>query len=194
MVAWPRPSSWSEGDPARRGAVRLAPMRRRHLRQVLRIESQVYPKPWSLGLFLSELALRATRRYWVARVDDEIVGYSGLMIGAGEGHVTTIAVAPEWQRHKIGTRLMLEMFDEARRQGLKDMTLEVRVTNHGAQALYRRFGFEPAGVRPNYYAEIGEDALVMWARGIDTEVERLRLEAIRSALVDGGGLENEEGR
>jgi ribosomal-protein-alanine N-acetyltransferase len=192
MVAWPRPSSWADHDPAGRVPVRLVPLRRRHLRQVLRIEAQVYPRPWSLGLFLSELALRATRRYWAAWVDDQIVGYCGLMIGAGEGHVTTIAVAPEWQRHKIGTRLMLEMFDEALRQGISDVTLEVRVGNLGAQALYRAFGFEPAGVRPNYYAEIGEDALVMWARGIDSEASRQRIEAIRASLVAAGGRGEEE--
>lgn len=192
MVAWPRPSSWADHDPARRVPVRLAPLRRRHLRQVLRIEAQVYPRPWSLGLFLSELALRATRRYWAAWVGDQIVGYCGLMIGAGEGHVTTIAVAPEWQRHKIGTRLMLEMFDEALRQGLADVTLEVRVSNLGAQALYRAFGFEPAGVRPNYYSEIGEDALVMWARDIGSEAARRRIEAIRAGLAMAGGNGEEE--
>lgn len=192
MVAWPRPSSWADRDPARRVSPRIAPLRRRHLRQVLRIEAQVYPRPWSLGLFLSELALRATRRYWAAFVDDQVVGYCGLMIGAGEGHVTTIAVAPEWQRRKIGTRLMLVMVDEALRQGLSDMVLEVRVSNLGAQALYRSFGFESAGVRTNYYSEIGEDALVMVAHGIGSEASRERIEAIRASLARAGGNGEEE--
>ncbi|HEX9969222.1 MAG TPA: hypothetical protein VGB03_03715, partial [Acidimicrobiales bacterium] len=72
--------------------VQLAPMRRRHLRSVLRIESQVYPRPWTLSLFVSELALRSTRAYYVARVDGYVVGYCGLMLAGDDAHVTTLAV------------------------------------------------------------------------------------------------------
>ncbi len=61
-------------------SVTIQPMRRRHIRAVLRIEQQVYPRPWSSSLFLSELALRATRAYYVARVGRELVGYAGLMM------------------------------------------------------------------------------------------------------------------
>ena len=74
---------------------------------VLRIEEQVYPRPWSMSLFLSELALRTTRAYFVARVGRDVVGYAGLMMTAEDGHVTTIAVDPKWHRHKVGTRLLL---------------------------------------------------------------------------------------
>jgi [ribosomal protein S18]-alanine N-acetyltransferase len=144
-------------------AVQLVPMRRRHLRSVLRIEAQVYPRPWSLSLFMSELALRSTRAYYVARVEGMVVGYAGLMITADDGHVTTIAVDPAWHRHKIATRLMLVLAGEAIRRGATGLTLEVRVGNNGAQALYRQFGFHPAGIRRNYYVETNEDALVMWA-------------------------------
>src|SRR5438094_3656333 len=87
--------------------VDLSPMRRRHLRSVLRIESQVYPRPWSLSLFMSELALRSTRAYYVARVDGLVVGYAGLMLTVDDGHVTTIAVDPVWHRHRVATRLLL---------------------------------------------------------------------------------------
>ena len=100
-----RPSSL---DPAAL-EVHLVPMRRRHLRSVLRIESQVYPRPWSLSLFLSELALRTSRYYLVARVDGVVVGYAGLMFTGDDGHVTTIAVDPAWHRAKIGSRLMVEL-------------------------------------------------------------------------------------
>src|SRR6185369_14596096 len=71
--------------------VELVTMRRRHLRGVLKIEAQVYPRPWSLGLFLSELALRSTRIYLVAKVGTTVVGYAGLMLTGTDGHVTTIA-------------------------------------------------------------------------------------------------------
>jgi ribosomal-protein-alanine N-acetyltransferase len=143
-------------------------MRRRHLRSVLRIEAQVYPRPWSVSLFMSELALRSSRAYHVARVDGLVVAYSGLMLIGEDAHVTTIAVDPAWHRHKLGTRLMLNLANEARRRGASNLTLEVRVSNDAAQALYRRFGFKPAGIRKNYYVESNEDALIMWAEDIDT--------------------------
>ncbi len=84
-------------------------MRRRHLRSVLRIEAKVYPVPWSMSLFLSELALRSTRAYYVAFVGRQLVGYAGLMMTLDDGHVTTIAVDPAWHRHKVGTRLLLAL-------------------------------------------------------------------------------------
>jgi [ribosomal protein S18]-alanine N-acetyltransferase len=148
--------------------VTLMPMRRRHVRTVLRIEQQVYPKPWSAALFYSELALRSTRAYFVAHVGRELVGYAGLMMTLDEGHVTTIAVAPRWHRHKIGTRLLLALARAAIEQGAVSITLEVRMSNDAAQDLYRRFGFAPVGVRKGYYQEINEDALVMWAHDVQS--------------------------
>ncbi len=143
------------------------PMRRRHLRSVLRIEAQVYPRPWSLSLFMSELALRTTRAYTVVRAGGTVVGYSGLMLHGEDAHITTIAVDPAWHRRGIATRMLIHIARTAVARGARHLTLEVRVTNNAAQALYRRFGFSPAGVRKNYYAETNEDALVMWANDID---------------------------
>ena len=99
--------------------VHVIPMRRRHLRGVIRIEGQVYPRPWSHSLFVSELALRATRTYVVAKIGREIVGYAGLMMSLSDGHVTTIAVDPSWHRHGVGTRLLLALC----REGLLAMQL-----------------------------------------------------------------------
>ncbi|MGE3619630.1 MAG: ribosomal protein S18-alanine N-acetyltransferase [Acidimicrobiia bacterium] len=163
-------------------AVALAPMRRRHLRSVLRIEQQVYPRPWSLGLFMSELGYRAGRLYLVARVGAAVVGYAGLMLSADDGHVTTIAVDPAWHRQKIGSRLLLGLARGAIDEGAANLTLEVRVSNLAAQALYRSFGFAPAGVRRNYYVETNEDALVMWATDIDTPGYNARLDALEAGL------------
>jgi ribosomal-protein-alanine N-acetyltransferase len=148
--------------------VYVVPMRRRHLRSVLRIEALVYPRPWSHSLFLSELALRGSRSYFVARVGRDVVGYAGLMISGDDAHITTIAVDPAQHRHKIGTRLLLVLTREALARGARHMTLEVRLSNHAAQDLYRRFGFGPVGVRKNYYQETNEDALVMWVHEIDS--------------------------
>ena len=162
--------------------VEILPMRRRHLRAVLRIETQVYPRPWSTSLFLSELALRSTRAYIVARVGRDLVGYAGLMMTLDDGHVTTIAVEPTWHENKIGTRLLLRLAREAIERGAKSLTLEVRITNNAAQDLYRKFGFVPVGVRKNYYQEVNEDAIVMWAHDVDEPAYAELLDSIERRL------------
>ena len=172
-------------------AVHLTAMRRRHLRSVLRIEALVYPRPWSLGLFLSELGLRTTRAYVVARVGPTVVGYAGLLLAAGDGHITTVAVDPAWHRHRIATRMLLALARTAVDRGCTSLTLEVRVSNDGAQDLYRRFGFVPAGIRKGYYQETNEDALVMWAHDVDQPSYAERLCQIEAALPGTTVLEGE---
>jgi ribosomal-protein-alanine N-acetyltransferase len=169
----------------------IVSMRRRHLRPVLRIESQVYPRPWSLGAFLSELAQRTSRVYVVAKERGSVVGFAGLMVTLDEGHITTIAVDPVEQRKGIGARLLLTLSRAAIARGCRGMTLEVRVSNEPAQAMYRRFGYAPAGIRKGYYAETNEDALVMWAHDADLPEYTARLDAIEAAL--SGSTNYEEG-
>ena len=169
--------------PAEDGlAVHLAPMRRRHLRSVLRIENEVYPRPWSLGLFMSELAIRTGRIYLVARIGPSVVGYAGMLFSGEDGHVTTIAVDPAWHRGRIGTRLLLHLSRRGTEKGAKNFTLEVRMSNEGAQALYRRFGFVPAGMRKGYYVETNEDAMVMWAHDVDQPAYQARLDEIERTM------------
>jgi [ribosomal protein S18]-alanine N-acetyltransferase len=153
-------------------------MRRRHLKGVMAIERQVYPRPWSPNLFLSEMSELRNRTYLVARINKEVVGYGGIMCYGDEAHVTTIAVDPEHHRRKIGTRLMYELIEEAVRMGARAISLEVRVSNWGAQRLYSRFGFRPVGIRKNYYQETGEDAVVMWADGVRSNEYRGLLDRI----------------
>jgi len=164
------------------GAVRIVRMRRRHLRSVVRIEEECYPRPWSAALFLSELAQRATRRYMVATIGPMVAGYSGLMLVDDEGHVTTLTVDPPWHRQGIGATLLLDLARVAPSLGVRNLTLEVRTGNTGAQALYDEFGFAPVGVRRNYYAETGEDAIVMWANDVGSERYAARLDAIEARL------------
>ena len=142
------------------------------------------PRPWSLSLFMSELALRGTRAYHIARTEGTVVGYSGLMLGTDDAHVTTIAVDEAWQRRGVGRLLLLNMARIALDRQARNLTLEVRMSNHGAQALYREFGFVPAGIRKNYYSETNEDALVMWANDIDTPAYAERL-AVQEAKLTG---------
>jgi ribosomal-protein-alanine N-acetyltransferase len=162
--------------------VQVVAMRRRHLRSVVRIEGQVYPRPWTHSLFGSELALRSTRAYFVAKVGRDIAGYAGLMMSLSDGHVTTLAVDPAWHRHHIGTRLLLALAREAIEREATALTLEVRLSNKGAQELYKRFGFTAVGVRKGYYADTGEDALVMWAYEVSEAPYQRLLDGIERTI------------
>lgn len=153
-------------------------MRRRHLKKVLEIEEKIYPRPWTHRTFVSELShMRAgTRFYLVAYVGDSMVGYGGMMFSGDDAHITNIAVDPQWQGRGVATEMMLDLVLLAHDRGCSAMTLEVRHTNVVAQNLYRRFGFVPAGVRKRYY-ENKDDAIVMWAHGVNTPefMDRIRL-------------------
>lgn len=168
--------------PAR--AVVIEPMRRRHLGPIQQIEQLVYPRPWPEGVFASELELvrRGERHYIVASSSERqrpatVLGYGGLMFVIDDAHVTNIAVDPALHRGGVGTRLMAELAWEAIARGCVALTLEVRASNAGAQALYRRFGFVPAGVRQRYY-ENTDDAIVMWCNDIETEGYQAELRAM----------------
>lgn len=160
----------------------VGPMRRRHLRSVLRIENQNSPRGWSLGLFMSELAFRDARVYVVAKLDHRVVGFAGMLFAAEDGHVTTVSVDPTVQRQRIATRMLLVLAERALEHGVEAMTLEVRPSNAPAVALYQRFGFAPVGVRKNYYRETNEDALVMWATDVRSPAYRERLDRIAASL------------
>ena len=162
--------------------VEITPMRRKHVREVLMIEREVYPRPWSAALFFSEISQRKTRHYIVATAGKELVGYGGLMVHADEGHITTIAVDPDWQHRKIGARVMLDLVGEARVRSARTLGLEVRVANWPAQRLYAWFGFRPVGIRKNYYAETGEDALVMWVEDLQSDDIARRLDRIATKV------------
>jgi [ribosomal protein S18]-alanine N-acetyltransferase len=171
----------SESGPVAE-AVRIVALRRRHLRSVVQIEEANYPRPWSSTIFLSEIAQRRSRRYTVATIGPLVVGFSGLMTVAEDGHITTLTVDPAWHRRSIGTVLLLDQARVAPSLGVRHLTLEVRASNTPAQLLYQRFGFAPVGVRRNYYPETGEDAIVMWARDIDTPEYAQRLAGIDARI------------
>ena len=162
----------------------ISAMKRRDLREIMPIEQGAYPRPWSRTVFESELdrARAGDRHYIVARTGRELVGYAGLWFVADpagdQAHVTNIVVAPERRRQGVGSRLMLELADVVVGRGCVAWTLEVRVSSTGAQDLYRRFGFAPAGVRRRYY-ENTEDAIVMWCEDIQTPGYSERLAELR---------------
>jgi len=162
----------------------ISKLRRRDLRSgVLAIEAASYPRPWSRGVFESEIEQMKSgqRNYVVGRRGRDIVGYAGLWFAADEAHVTNVAVDPAEQRMGIASRLLLVQADEAIGRGYPAWTLEVRVSSVGAQELYRHFGFGPAGVRKKYY-ENTEDAIVMWCNDIQSSDYADRLDRIREGL------------
>jgi len=180
--------------PALGGAVTLTRMRRRHLPGVLAIEEACYPQPWSQGIFLTELAQSDTRRYLVAqgsgrrdRQARRVLGYAGVIMMVDEAHVSTVAVHPAHHRRKIATRLVLGLLESARDLGAQAATLEVRLANRGAQRLYAGFGFAPVGIRPGYYADTGEDALIMWLHELASDGVAATLADQRRRLDEPGG-------
>lgn len=162
-------------------------MKRRHLKKVLTIEGRVYPRPWSLSLFMSEIGQKNTRSYIVARLDGEVVGYAGMMFTGFEAHVTNIAVDPDHHGHKIGSRLLLTIITEAIARGCEVISLEVRVTNVAAQNMYTKFGFDVVGTRKGYYIETKEDAYVMEVARANSSEYRQVLMNIRRELDAPGG-------
>jgi ribosomal-protein-alanine N-acetyltransferase len=170
------------------GPVRVEPMRRRDLRSVLRIDAQQPQQGWSVGLYLAELRrarpaqASGDRCYVVARLGDRVAGFAGVLFQPPDAHVTTIAVDRALRGRRVGTRLMLVVARRAMAAGADNMTLEVRAGNVAAISLYRRLGLAPVGVRKGYYADIGEDALVMWANDLRTADYAARLAAIEDRL------------
>ena len=160
-------------------------MRRRHLRGVMAIERQVYPRPWSPNLFTAEMSETGNRCYLVARIDRAVVGYAGMICYGDEAHVTNVAVDPLHHRRKIATRMFHDLMVSAIQMGAEAVSLEVRVSNWGAQRLYGRYGFRPVGVRKNYYQELREDALIMWADEVRTPAYAERLGRIAAELPEG---------
>ncbi|MEW6398864.1 MAG: ribosomal protein S18-alanine N-acetyltransferase [Bacillota bacterium] len=129
---------------------------------VLAVEELSYRTPWSRRAFLSELTENIHAQYIVARLGQEVVGYAGMWVILDEGHVTNIAVHPDWRRRGLGERLLRELISRARARGATRMTLEVRKSNLAAQRLYTGLGFAPRGIRKGYYSDTGEDAIIMW--------------------------------
>jgi ribosomal-protein-alanine N-acetyltransferase len=132
------------------------------LDRVLEIEALSYPTPWSRRAFQSELTDNTYAYYFVARHAGVIIGYVGMWVILDEAHITNIAVHPGFRRKAIGRRMLMAMFEEAKRRGATRMTLEVRVSNFSAQALYRDLGFVDRGIRKGYYSDTNEDAIIMW--------------------------------
>ncbi|HVA92594.1 MAG TPA: ribosomal protein S18-alanine N-acetyltransferase [Chloroflexota bacterium] len=129
------------------------------------------------------MPLTRTRPPLLAPPDQQtMAGYAGLWLVIDEAHVTTIAVRPEYRGKGLGELLLVALTEIALDINARWLTLEVRVSNSTAQALYRKYGFKPAGVRPKYYSDNREDALIMWTDEIHSPAFRERFESLRGDL------------
>ena len=141
--------------------LRIEPMRIEDLVVVHAIERASFAAPWPANAYRSELESNRLAHYLVARADDEIVGYGGMWLMVDEAHITTFAIHPAWRRQRIGERLLLAFLDLAIDRRAREATLEVRLSNLPARRLYEKYGFRPVGLRPRYYSDDDEDALIM---------------------------------
>lgn len=174
--------------------VDILPMKQSDIEQVMEIEKSSFPSPWTESMFENELRRPQFCCCLVAclpkdaHLAGKLVGYVSLFYIFREGHVTNLAVRPDWRRRGIGERLLFEIVKQAQSRGVERLTLEVRESNTVASELYKKFGFFQAGKRRGYYEDTGEDALILWTDDITSYDYKNQLESIAVKL----GLEENE--
>jgi ribosomal-protein-alanine N-acetyltransferase len=146
------------------------------------IEQSSFTTPWPPHAYQSEIETNRLAEYLVARVGDRVVAYAGMWLMVDEAHITTFAVHPRWRRQRIGERLLLTLLDLARARRAREATLEVRLSNLPARRLYEKYGFRPVGLRPRYYSDDNEDALIMTTEPLDAPRMTVRIARLRQAL------------
>jgi ribosomal-protein-alanine N-acetyltransferase len=162
--------------------LRIVPMRLEDLSVIHAIEQASFDSPWPADAYRSELETNRLAQYLVAHAGDEIAAYAGMWLMVDEAHIITFAVHPAWRRQQIGARLLLALLDVAQDAGAHEATLEVRLSNLPARRLYEKFGFRPVGLRPHYYSDNGEDALIMTTDQLHNPAMRERIARLRAAI------------
>lgn len=132
------------------------------LEGVMGIEKVSFPTPWSVHAFATELRDNEYARYFCLEFQGLIIGYMGLWFILDEGHITNVAISPDFRNQGWGEYLMRSVMRMMLQEGMERMTLEVRVSNEPAKTLYERLGFRAAGIRKGYYVDTQEDAIIMW--------------------------------
>ncbi len=141
----------------------IRPMEEKDVDAVSRLEEKTFSMPWSRSAFL-EMITKEDAAYYVAELDGTIVGGCGVLLIAGEGNITNIAVDMALRNRGIGTRMLRYLIGEGEQKGLSAFTLEVRAGNAAAIHVYEKLGFRSEGIRPNFYEKPVEDAVIMWKR------------------------------
>ncbi len=143
--------------------IQIRAMEREDVDAVSRLEEETFSMPWSREAFL-EMITKEDAAYYVAESDGEIVGGCGVLMVAGEGNITNVAVAEKMRNQGIGTKMVRYLMEKGTQSGLSAYTLEVRVSNAAAIHVYEKLGFCSEGIRPNFYEKPVEDAMIMWKR------------------------------
>lgn len=143
--------------------VKLRTMNKKHIDEVLQVGSLSLKEAWSKDALNKEIE-NPLAKYLVAEVDNKIVGFAGLWKIYDEGHITNIAVHPNYRGNGIGSKLVESLINNFDAWYINSLTLEVRKSNITAQHLYKKYGFIEEGIRKNYYNDNKEDALIMWKR------------------------------
>lgn len=131
------------------------------LEEVVHISSVSLKESWSNDSFKKELS-NPLAKYIVAKLNGQIVGFAGVWVIVDEGHITNIAVHPDFRNKNIGSQLVKALISNCIKWGCVALTLEVRESNIAAQGLYTKFGFLQEGLRKNYYNDNKESAVIMW--------------------------------
>ena len=153
------------------------------------IERESFSTPWPAQAYREEIEHNRLAHYIVARSGNSIVGFAGIWLLVDEAHITTFATRSAWRRQGIGERLLAALLDLALARGAKEATLEVRPSNIPAKRLYEKFGFKVVGVRPRYYSDNNEDALIMTTDTLDGRPMKNRLAELRTALAERPDIE-----
>ena len=170
-------------EPAPRAApVLLRPMEQRDVDSVLAVERSAFVAGWPLTAFENELTQNKMARYIVLEEGGEVTGFGGLWLMVDEAHVVTVAVRPEHRRRGLGSLIVHGLMVLAGEQGMDLATLECRVSNLAARALYGRYGFYEVGIRPKYYADNHEDAVIMTTEPLSSAAYQERLRRLEGEL------------
>ena len=153
------------------------------------IERESFTTPWPSHAYRQELESNRLAHYIVARFGDRVVGYAGMWLLVDEAHVTTFATGRRWRRNGVGERLLIALLDLARSRHATEATLEVRPSNIAARRLYEKYGFREVGLRPRYYTDDNEDALIMTTEPLGSRSMMTRLAALREAVALRPGIE-----
>lgn len=138
----------------------FVPLQEEHLEEIMEIEVEAYPEPWTIGMFREEMK-RKRSYFFVAFAGETLVGYGGFWLVMDQAHVTSVTVRESLRGRGYGREEMLHLLEIAVEKYVRVTTLEVRQSNEAARRLYTNLGFRAAGLRKGYYSTTNEDAIIM---------------------------------
>jgi len=190
MIPLALPSTFPFDDPHL--GYRITLMQPEDVRQVMRIEETAFPAPWPASAYRHELVKNDLATYLVLKEKRaagqgrpsrlSLLAYGGFWLMVDQSHISTLATHLQWRGQGLGEWMLVALIDASCLRGAVDVTLEVRVSNHVAQSLYRKYGFALVGRRKRYYRDNNEDALIMTTPRVHTQVFQAQYRALRTAL------------